>query len=74
MYNIMSEIQAILFEKKYWNTLDADLWLKKYNLKKIKPFHITKNYIRARIRNPNKYKYFRLKKIKDNIKLDIGFK
>lgn len=70
----MSEIQAVLFDKKYWTKLDANLWLKKYDLKKMKPFHITKNYIRARIRNPKKYKHFRLKKLKNHIKLDIGFK
>ena len=35
----------------------ADSWLKIRNFIRVKPFHETLNYFRARVREPNKYLY-----------------
>ena len=42
-------IQAILFDKKYFTVRQANAFLKGNNFIKIKPFHITNKYLRARL-------------------------
>ena len=70
----MSEIQAVIFEKKYFTPDKARYWLKKHKIKRMKKVRITKNYYRYRITNPKKYKNFIIKPIyKDNVKLVIGY-
>lgn len=66
-----SEIQAVLF--KDWTTIKARKWLAKKKLKPIKRVHKTNIFYRYRLKNPNKYKKFRLKKINNNISFIIGF-
>ncbi len=71
----MSEIQAVLFEKKVWDSKMARKWLKKNKMKPIKKVHKTKNLLRYRLRSPRKYKRFRMKSIpKFSLKFVIGFK
>ena len=53
----MSGIQALLFDKKYYNVRQANAFLKRNNIEKLKPFHITYKYIRARLIEPN-YKIY----------------
>jgi len=54
----MSKIQAVIFNKLIWSNKEAQLWLNQHKLKPIKNVHITKNYRRYRIIEPNyKYKY-----------------
>ena len=55
----MSSIQAILFHRDYFNNKMANEFMKRNKLVKIKPYHLTKKYIRARLLTPNykKYKY-----------------
>lgn len=68
----MSNIQALLFDKHYYNINDVNDYLKNHNLKKLKPYHITDNYIRVRLIDPNKFThYFTLEK-KKGIKMIIG--
>ena len=50
-------IQAVIFNKHIYTKRQADSWLKRRNLIRVKPFHETLNYFRARIREPNKYLY-----------------
>lgn len=68
-----SKIQAVLFNNKFYDEKSAKLWLDKHNLKKIKPFHLTKNYLRARLVEPNNFKRMYIKQINKNIKFVIGF-
>lgn len=69
----MSEIQSVIFNKHIWTKKEAIKFLKKNNLKNIKPVHETVNFYRYRIRKPEKFKYFRLKKIPIGIEMVIGF-
>lgn len=68
----MSEIQAVIFKKRYWDSKKARNWLSKNKIKPIKPVHKTLNYLRYRIRNPKIFKRFFMKEISPSIKLVIG--
>jgi len=71
----MSEIQSVIFMKKFYDTKKARRFLKRNKLKAIKKVHITENYYRYRIRNPKRYKTFRTKPLKKKrVKVIIGFK
>ena len=50
-------IQAVLFDKNYWNTNDARAQLKASGHKPIKKVHITDKYYRYRLIEPNYNKY-----------------
>lgn len=69
----MSEIQSVLFEKRYWNEIRSKQWLKDRNFKYYK-IDKTNQYLRYRQSNPEKYKYFRTIKIQPSIKAIVGFK
>jgi len=69
-----SDIQSVIFDKKYYSCYTARKWLKKKNLKPIKRVDKTNKYLRYRINSPNKYKSFTTKSTNDNLKLIIGFK
>ena len=58
----MIEIQSIIFNKSIWTQPMARSWLKLHNFKNIKPVHVTKNFLRYRIRKPT-YNKYRIKKI-----------
>lgn len=45
-------MQAILFDKRYWNQSGARKWMQRLNIKPIKQVHITDNYLRYRLRPP----------------------
>ncbi len=67
-----TQIQSILFDKKYFDTITARKWLKKNKFIPIKRVHITKNKLRYRINIPEKYSKFRIKKITKGIEFVIG--
>ena len=71
----MSELQAILFQRDTYNQRQASAFLKRNNLYKIKPFHITKNFIRARLKQPdyNKF-YYKTGQLTPHIKCIFEFK
>ena len=50
-------IQAVLFDKNYWNTNDARAQLKASGYQPIKKVHITDKYYRYRLIEPNYNKY-----------------
>lgn len=67
-------IQAVIFDNKKWNTIQARIWLKKHKLKRIKHVDKTPNYLRYRLQSPKRFKSFATKKIKGNIMFILGFK
>lgn len=66
-------IQAVLFPKDLFTETEANNFLEKKNLKKIKPFHITSHFIRARIRQPFLFRYFRTITLPNKIEIVRGF-
>lgn len=69
-----SEIQAVLFDRIYWDIPEAYSWLVEHNFKPIKAAHSTANYIRYRLKLPSKYRRLRTLKTHQGISLIIGFK
>ncbi len=68
-------IQAILFNKEYYTKLESKNWLLQHEYYPIKPVHITKNYYRYRLRQPDKEKYhYMTKSFNPYIKVIIGFR
>jgi hypothetical protein len=68
-------IQAVLFDKDKHSSKNAMKWLKKHDMKPIKRQHITENYRRYRLREPEDFdeKSFRTFDISDgSIKFIIG--
>jgi hypothetical protein len=68
-------IQAVLFDKDKHSSKDSMKWLKKHDMKPIKRQHITENYRRYRLREPEDFdeKSFRTFDISDgSIKFIIG--
>lgn len=67
-------IQAVLFDKDKYTSLNAMKWLKKHDLTPIKRQHLTENYRRYRINEPNEFieNSFRTFPVIDGIKFIIG--
>jgi hypothetical protein len=72
--DMKSNIQSIMFNKQIYSIPAVYDWLKYNDFKNIKPPHITKNFIRMRLRNPKIFKHFRIKEIDNgDIKMVIGY-
>jgi len=71
----MSDIQAVIFEKRYYTPTTARKWLKRNGLTPIKAVDKTKNYLRYRIRIPA-YKSYYTYTVPENraVKFVIGVK
>ena len=70
----MVTIQAVIFRKEFYTKRKADAWLRRHGYTRIKPFHETLNYYRARLREPNADKYnYRMIKYSSNIKVVIEY-
>ena len=70
----MVDIQALIFKKNLFTKRKADAWLKRHNYVRIKPFHETLNYYRARLKEPNENKYeYRLINFGNEIKAVIEY-
>ena len=70
----MSEIQSVIFNKKYYDTESARYWLNKHNIKRMKKVRITKNFYRYRNTDTRKYKKITIKPIHNSkIELVIGY-
>lgn len=67
-----TEVQTIIFKKRYWTPERAVKWLHKhgYTTKKI---DIEEKSYRFRQKSPQKYKRFTSKKIKPSVTLVFGF-
>lgn len=64
--------QAIIFDKLKYNKLQVERWLKKYGYVAPWDLHITKNFIRARLIDPAKFKQFITMPIETGIKFIMG--
>lgn len=67
-----SEIQSVLFSKKTHQSTIIDT-LNTFHITPIKEPHETEHFIRIRIHDPKKYKYFETFVYKPNIKFVIGY-
>ncbi len=67
-----SEVQSVVFDKKYYTDKEAREWLKKHNFKGL-DVDEKKNVLRYRQKDPKKFKRFRMKEIKKGIKFCIGY-
>lgn len=67
----MSKIQAILFDRRYWNIKEINDFLYDHNLTPIKQIHMTPRYYRARLKEPRKDRKYRTKIIKPGLKFII---
>ena len=66
----MSTIQAILFNRDYFNQRQANAWMKRNNLQKVKPYHITNKFIRARLLQPDyQHYYYRTGTLQQGVKV-----
>jgi len=65
-------IQAIIFDNTKWTDKTAKKWLREHNYVQIKPVHRTKNFLRYRLRPPELFKSFYIKKIGNGIELILG--
>lgn len=68
----MSEIQSILFKKRYWTKKRALDWLIKRNFKHFK-IDETPKFFRFRQTDPKLYNFFRMIDLQPSIKAVIGF-
>lgn len=63
------EVQAVLFVKSRYNEASSKSWLKHHNFVPIKKADITTNFIRWRIREPQRGATYAVKKITPSINL-----
>lgn len=66
-----SQVQAILFDRKYYSLNTIAKFLLKHHYQPIKELHFTKNYYRVRLKKPNHNKKYRTKKVKEGLKFII---
>jgi hypothetical protein len=73
--DIMSNIQAVIFEKKYWDAKSAKAFLNSHKIRPIKPVHKTTNFLRYRLKDPKIFNHFITKKNKKiHLSYIVGFK
>lgn len=71
----MTEIQSIIFNKQNYSIDSAKKFLKDHKLFPIKDVHITKNYYRFRLKNPDTSIYnYKIKQISSGVKLIFQYK
>lgn len=69
----MSEIQSVLLNKNNFSLEKAMLWIITHGFV-IKKIDETQNFYRFRQKSPNRYKYFRNRKIENGVEFIIGFR
>lgn len=67
-----SVIQAILFNRSWWNEHDARLWILKHSFNPIK-IAISDNFIHYRLREPSEFSRIRTITTTRGIEIRIGF-
>lgn len=68
----MSLVQAVLFEKEKFTPIKARSWLKRHNHTPIKRAHLTENYYRYRIMDPDKLMDFITQDLGEGVKLILA--
>lgn len=66
-------IQAILFDMELFDTSKARRWLKKHNYTPLKRVHKSRNRLRYRLEEPDKFSKLITKKTKEGITFIIGY-
>ena len=70
----MSEVQGVNFDRRKWTSDKARQWMRQNKYKPIKRVHKTANQLRYRIKNPKRFRRFRVKELGKGISLVLGFK
>jgi hypothetical protein len=65
-------VQAVLFDRDSFNLTGARAWLTRWGYAPLK-FHVTTNYIRARIEEPSRAHKYRIVEFRPGVKAVIGF-
>lgn len=71
---MVSSIQSIVFNKKYWDLNTSKSYLKLHKFVPIKKVDITNNTFRYRLENPKNFNHFITKKTANGINFIIGFR
>jgi len=69
-----TDVQAVLFNKRYYTTEKALAWIHKKGYKPLKKVHTTDQYHRVRLKQPKKDAKYRTKEITKSIKFIIEIK
>ena len=67
-------IQAVLLDKKNFTLAEANKWIKSHNFHPIKKVHVTDNYYRYRLSEPDSKHLYRIKKEDHGIAFIIAVK
>ena len=70
----MSEIQSVVFKRKFWTIVRARKWMKRRGLKSTMKVDRNKTQYRFRQLPPKRFKRFITKKIQPTVSFIIGFK
>jgi hypothetical protein len=65
-------LQSVIFDKRYWDSIEASSWLRSHKLKPIKRVHKTHNYLRYRINEPMEFNRFITRNLGHGIKFIFG--
>lgn len=68
-----SKMQNIMFDKSMWSQKEARKWLSKHGYAPIKAVHVTKNFLRYRLREPRKGAKYRIIKFGKGIESTIMY-
>ena len=69
----MTVTQAVIFRRDMYDPARCRRWLMKHKLNPIKKVHITTNYLRYRIKEPDYDHYeYKTKQISDGVKIILG--
>lgn len=71
--NPTSDIQALLFDRKYWTTLKCRNWMAAHKIKAIDKVEQTENFLRYKINDSDKFESFTVKKTDNHMDIVIGF-
>jgi hypothetical protein len=72
---MVSQVQSVIFERKYWTVTRARVWLRKHKLVHDGKVNAKPNTLHFRQSSPIKFKRFALKnkRVKPSVDLVLGF-
>lgn len=68
-----SEVQSVIFKKRYWTITRARQWLKRHGFRHDYKVDIKPNFYRFRQTPPSRYRRYIIKHAKPSVELVIGF-
>jgi hypothetical protein len=69
-----TDVQAVLFDKRYYTPERAVAWVRKHDYKPLKKVHTTDQYHRVRLKQPRDDVKYRTKAVSKSIKFIIEVK